>query len=138
MPTPADLEEKLWKALQSDRAVMLRLDGAAEPMTAQFDKGRDHGPLYIFTSKKSDIVRSLGRPRRAEIVFVGKGHDIFATVEGDLTVDSDPALIDRLWNPFVAAWFEGGQNDPDLQLLEFRPAEAQIWETTTACSRACV
>jgi general stress protein 26 len=132
MPTPAELEDKLWKSLKSDRTVMLRLDGdgagPAQPMTVQVDKDTDRGPLYIFTAKDTDLVEALGARQTAQIVFAGKGHDIFATIEGELFADNDPALIDRLWNPFVAAWFEGGQTDPRLQLLRFEPSEAQIWE----------
>ena len=41
--------------------------------------------------------------------------------------DNDRATIDRLWNPFVAAWFEGGKDDPKLQLIRFDPEAAQIW-----------
>ena len=132
MPTPAELETKLWKALKSDRTVMLRLDGdrggPAQPMTVQLDKDSERGPLYIFTAKDSDLVEALGGRHAAQIVFAGKGHDVFAAIEGDLIAENDPALIDRLWNPFVAAWFEGGQQDPNLQLLRFEPGEAQIWE----------
>jgi general stress protein 26 len=36
-------------------------------------------------------------------------------------------MIDKLWNPFVAAWYEGGKDDPKLQLLRFEPEHAQIW-----------
>ncbi len=36
-------------------------------------------------------------------------------------------MIDRLWNRYVAAWFEGGKDDPKLCLLRFDPAEAEIW-----------
>lgn len=28
---------------------------------------------------------------------------------------------------FVAAWFEGGKDDPKLQLLRLDPYQAQIW-----------
>ena len=48
-------------------------------------------------------------------------------MQGELVADNDPIMIDRLWNRFVAAWFEGGQNDPNLQLLRFVPDRAQIW-----------
>ena len=44
-----------------------------------------------------------------------------------MTPDNDPAVIARLWNRFVAAWYEGGKNDPQLQLLRFEPHRAQIW-----------
>ena len=36
-------------------------------------------------------------------------------------------MIDRLWNKWVAAWFEGGKTDPKLQLLRFDLDRAQIW-----------
>ena len=48
-------------------------------------------------------------------------------MQGELVADNDPAMIDRLWNRFVAAWFEGGKSDPNLQLLRFTPDRAQIW-----------
>ena len=37
------------------------------------------------------------------------------------------AVIDRLWNSFVAAWYEGGKDDPKLQLLRLDAERAQIW-----------
>ena len=59
--------------------------------------------------------------------FASKGHELFASVQGRLVPDNDRATIDRLWNRFVAAWFEGGKDDPKLQLLRLDPDEAQIW-----------
>ena len=38
----------------------------------------------------------------------------------------DAATIDRLWNPFVAAWYTG-KDDPTLRLLRFDPEGAEIW-----------
>ena len=44
MTDPRELEEKFWKALESDRTVMLGLDGMedghARPMTAQAEVRR--------------------------------------------------------------------------------------------------
>ena len=54
---------------------------------------------------------------RAVATFASKGHDLFATTHGSLSLDKDRATIDRLWNRFVAAWFEGGKDDPKLALL---------------------
>jgi len=64
---------------------------------------------------------------RAFAAFSSKGHDLFASVEGTLTLSDDRAAIDRLWNPFVAAWFEGGKDDPKLALLRFDAEHAEIW-----------
>ena len=32
-----------------------------------------------------------------------------------------------MWNRFVAAWFEGGKDDPNLVLLRFEAEHAEIW-----------
>ena len=132
MPTNAEIETRFWKSLKSDMTVMLGLvgreDGHAQPMTAQLDEGDDQGgPIYFFSAKDVDLVQALGSGSAAMLHFVSKGHDLFATVEGRLEPFNDQATIDRLWNRFVAAWFEGGKDDPKLQLLRFEPGDAQIW-----------
>lgn len=130
MTTPADLEEKFWKALKSDRTIMIGLsgvdDGMSQPMTAQIE-GDAGGPLWIFTAKDTDFAQSMGGGSPAIVHFAAKDHDLFATIEGELVADNDRAAIERLWNPFVAAWFQGGKDDPNLQLLRFEPGRAQIW-----------
>lgn len=128
MTTEREIAEKFWKALKSDRTLMLGLagEGHAQPMTAQLEE-EGRGPIWIFTSKDTDLVRSIGDGRRGAAHFSSKGHDLFASVEGDLSLSHDAATIDRLWNPFVAAWYEGGKTDPKLILIRFVPMQAQIW-----------
>jgi general stress protein 26 len=129
MASPAELEEKFWKALDSDRTLMLGLqDGAGEcrPMTAQLDEGRP-GPMWFFTSRDNSLVRALSGESRALVSFVSKGHDLFASVQGALAVDTDRGMVDRLWNSFVAAWYEGGRDDPTLVLLRLDPDQGEIW-----------
>ena len=131
MDKEAEIAEKFWKALRSDRTMMLSADGIEEgqsqPMTALLDEDRNGGPIWIFSSKDVDLVRSLGNGKPAVAHFVAKGHDLFATVHGRLVPDNDRAAIDRMWNKFIAAWFEGGKDDPKLQLLRFDPDHAQVW-----------
>jgi len=129
MPTPAELRAKFWDSLGSDMTMMIGLDGVedghARPMTAQIEG--PHGPIWFFTSKDNGIVQALGRGDRAIATFVSKGHDLFATVHGSLSVDRDRAVVDRLWNRFIAAWFEGGKDDPNLVLLRLDAERAEIW-----------
>jgi len=93
-------------------------------MTAQFEQNRS--PIWFFTSKETALVHGLGERNRAVATFASKGHDLFATLHGTLRLDNDPATIDRLWNPFVAAWFEGGKQDPKLALLRLDAEHAEI------------
>jgi len=125
---PRELEKKFWDALKSDRTMMLGLDGVedghARPMTAQAEN--DAGPIWFFTAVDNAIVANLGRGNRAIATFTAKDHDLFASIKGNLSVDNDRATIDRLWNPFVAAWYEG-KDDPKIALLRLDAEDAEIW-----------
>lgn len=132
MADPEELESRLWQELRRDMTVMLGLanggDGHAQPMTAQLhDRVEGRGPIWFFTAKDVDLVRAMGSGAPATIHFASKGHDLFASIEGRLEPENDREKIERLWNPFVAAWYEGGKDDPKLQLLRFDPDHAQIW-----------
>ena len=127
------LEEKFWKALKSDRTVMLGIDGVEDghsrPMTAMVENER--GPIWFFVGKPNTVVDNLAKNRRAVAAFSAKDHDLFASIHGNLSVSHDRAVIDRLWNPFIAAWFDG-KDDPKLVLLRFDPESAEVWLNETS------
>ncbi|MGE0420319.1 MAG: pyridoxamine 5'-phosphate oxidase family protein [Acetobacteraceae bacterium] len=131
MPTPQELETKFWKALDSDMTMMLGLDGVEDghvrPMTAQVENKQS--PIWFFAARDSALVQSLGQGHRAIATFSSKGHDLFASVRGNLSMDNDRAAVDRLWNRYVAAWYEGGKDDPNLALLRLDAETAEIWES---------
>lgn len=128
MPNESEITQKFWKHLKSDRTIMLGVEGSgeAQPMTAQIE-GDEGGPIWFFTSTDTDLVQSIGAGQSGVAYFTAKGHDLFAGLQGELTLSRDRAIIDRLWNPFVAAWYEGGKDDPKLQLIRFDPEHAHIW-----------
>lgn len=135
MTDQADIKAKFWKALKSDRTMFLGLaegdDGHARPMTAQLDdedqSGDDYrGPIWFFTSTENALYQQIGTDARAMAHFVSKDHDVWATVHGNLSTSQDRATIDRLWNRFVAAWYDG-KDDPKIALIKLDAEEAQIW-----------
>lgn len=134
MPTPQELEQQLWKALESDRTMMVGLDGVedghARPMTAMVENER--APIWFFTASDTALVRNLAQGHRATATFASKDHELFASLQGNLVVDNDREVIDRLWNPYVAAWYEGGEDDPKLTLLRFDAEHAEIWENASS------
>ncbi len=130
MTNPVELKAKFWKALKSDMTLMLGLAGRDEhgqPMTALLGDDKESGPIWFFTSKDTDLARSLEGSDRAIAQFVSKGHDLFASIDGTLSESNERAMIDKLWSPLIAAWYEGGKEDPKLLLLRFDPGDAQIW-----------
>lgn len=122
-----ELEARFWKHLNDDRTLMLGAGGIApRPMTAIAED--DRAPLWFFTSIDTELGKALDASAAMDAMasFAAKGHDLFATLSGRLVRDNDRAVIDRLWNPFIAAWFEG-KDDPKLRLLRMDAAEAHVW-----------
>jgi len=139
MSNETEIRDRFWKELKSERTIMLGVDGepggAMQPMTALIEED-DGGPLWIFTSKESDLAKAIGGGKPAHATFTGKKHDLFANVTGRLSIDNNRTVIDRLWNPWVAAWFEGGKDDPKLCLLRFDAEHAKIWLNATPLGAA--
>jgi len=127
MTDTRELEADFWKRLNDDRTVMLGAnDIAPRPMTAIAE--HDRAPIWFFTSSDTDLGRALdgGTALTAVASFASKDHELFATITGGLVLDQDRAVIDRLWNPFIAAWFEG-KDDPKLRLLRLDTGDAHVW-----------
>jgi general stress protein 26 len=136
MPTPQELTDKLFDGLKSDMTMMLGLDGVedghARPMTVQLD-GDDRKHIYFFSSTENAIVQKLGSSAgRSIATYTSKGHDVFATIHGNISKTNDRALIDRLWNKYVAAWYKEGKDDPKLALLCLTADSAEIWEDASS------
>ena len=131
MADEREIEDKFWSELKDSPFVMLGVEGAREggtqPMTAMFeDEDCQDGNLWFFTAKDHDLMRALGQTNRAIAAYASKGHDLFASLRGTLSIDNEPATIDRLWSPIVAEWYEG-KDDPKMALVRFDVDDAKIW-----------
>lgn len=130
----AELEQKFWEALDDSPFMMIGLQGVdcafTRPMTAQIDRKT----IYFFANRTEDLVKGLQQSKRAIATYASKGHGLFASVHGTLELSNDREIIDRLWNPVIAAWFKDGKDDPELALIRFDATSADIWEADTGAT----
>ena len=131
MGTTRELTDRFWTTLAKDRTAMLGCTGVyPRPMTAIVEDGP--GPIWFFTARGNDLADAASRrTRQGLLVFISKDHEFFATVGGQLRQDNDPAVIDRLWNPFIAAWYTG-KDDPKLRLLRFDAGIGELWQNSSS------
>jgi len=137
MPDDSEIEDSFWDSLRRDRTIMIRVTGLEgdepRPMTALIDGDANSGPLWIFSATDASLVHACTTANTAvEAVFVSKRHALWATFGGHLSISNDRAMIEKMWNPYVAAWYEDGKDDPKLVLMKLEPTDAKIWldETT--------
>ncbi len=131
-----ELKRLFWKELAASPFMMLGLQGVEDsrtrPMTAQVDVPEggdkdDGGQLYFFGSRSDTLVNAIGQNHKAVATFTSKGHDLFAHVHGKLVIETDRAVLDRLWDPTIASWYKNGKDDPDVALIRFDTAGANLW-----------
>jgi len=134
---PADKEEikkTMWKKMADSPFLMVGLMGGgehqhSEPLTAQLDPDQVD-TIFFFVGKDNRVAKG----GQAMVQFVAKGHDFFACMSGTITQDNDRAMIDKLWDKQVEAWFPEGKSDPNLALVRFDVDSAELWETDISLS----
>jgi general stress protein 26 len=124
----ADQHRAVYDVLGAARAGMLGLAGGGDgfqPMTHFPDA--DLGSIWFVSSTGTDLVQSLGLGEDADYVLISDENGIYASLRGKLYHVQNDAKLNELWSPVVAAWFEGGREDPQVALLRFDPEVADVW-----------
>src|SRR5207253_2241312 len=97
MSNETGIRDRFWKELKSERTIMLGLDGepggGMQPMTALVED-EDGGPLWIFTSKESDLARAIRRKATRTRSPRSRSERSFREA-----ADVDPASADQLEQP---------------------------------------
>ena len=92
------VERRLWEEIEKHQTGMLGVTGGAphhtQPMTAFVEPERRQ--IWFFTRTDTDLAREIAEGRTAMFVFQQK--DIQACIAGELTLQHDPARIEKYWN----------------------------------------
>ena len=124
------VEDRLWSEIDKAHYGMLGLVDVDppqhfQPMTAFTDAAG--ASVYFFCRADSDLARDAGAGHQAMLVIQAKDREVQACIGGELSARRDQSVIDRFWNPVIAAWFPEGKGDPGLTVLKFAPRDAQVW-----------
>lgn len=120
-----DLENKLWNELATSAFAFVGLvddDEGDVPMTLHLD-GDNRQSIWIFTTTHS----RLNSEGAATARYICKHQDMFARISGTIKIEVDEAIIDRLWSARIAAWYEGGRDDPELAVVRLDIRQSEIW-----------
>ena len=125
-------QEALWDLIKDIRFPMFvhrHLGGVlhAHPLTLQNKTLKEGEPLYFFVSKKSELGQRLLVDGGVCIAFAEPKKDIYVSVTGHASVNEDMRRKKELFSPMVKAWFPGGAEDPDLELVEVEIEHAEYW-----------
>ena len=124
--------ESLWDLIKDLRFPMFvhrHLGGMlhAHPLTLQNKSLDADDPLYFFVSKKTELGQRLRVDGGVCVAFADSENDRYVSVSGHAIVSDDLATKKKLFNALAKAWFPGGAEDPDLELVEVEIEDAEYW-----------
>ena len=128
--TPHD---KLWHLIKDMRFAMFthrHADGQlhAHPLTTQNRSLAENGMLYFFVSRATELGQRVRSDGNVCVSYGDPGKDTWVSISGTAAVSDDRALQERLFNPLAKAWFPGGLDDPNLELIEVKINHAEYWD----------
>ncbi|HEX8562493.1 MAG TPA: pyridoxamine 5'-phosphate oxidase family protein [Flavobacterium sp.] len=100
---------------------------ATRPMHVQ--EVDDNGNLWFISSKQSNKNFEIMQDDRVQLIFANNADSHFLSLFGHATIYRDKSKIDEVWSPVAKAWFEQGENDPDVTVIKVRPTDAYYWDT---------
>lgn len=124
--------DALWKFIKDIKFAMLthrHADGSlhAHPLTTQNRSLKEGEPLYFFVSKATEVGQRLRADGNVGLAYCDLKEDVWVSITGRATVSEDLAKKKQLFNALAKAWFPGGAEDPDLELVEVQIVDAEYW-----------
>ncbi len=119
-----------WDRVEKVNAGMLDTGGEARFVPMSHTADRAANTLWFITAQGTALVEAVqsGQTDAAYIVADSAG-GLFARLSGTLTLSTDRAKLEELWNPVAATWFDGGIDDPDIRMLAFHIGTGEVWVT---------
>ena len=128
--TSPEHKQKIWELINDIKVGMLvTLDGEvprARPMHLVQDAY--DGTLWFFTRRSAEKVSETERDHDVCLTFSDQEEGVYVSLSGKANLSTDQELIDKYWNPFIAAWFPEGKDDPDVVLLEVQVQMGEHWK----------
>jgi general stress protein 26 len=127
-----DPHKKLWEMIKHTRFGMLthrHRDGTlhAHPLTTQ-NKSLDDDMLYFFVSRRTELGDRLRIDGTVNVSYSDPDKDQYVSISGRAEISNDKDLKKQLFNALAKAWFPGGVDDPDLELVQVKIAHAEYWD----------
>jgi general stress protein 26 len=125
-------KQKIWEMIKDIKVGMLvTLDDdvpRARPMHLVQDAY--DGTIWFYTRRSAEKVTETDRDHDVCLTFSDQDEGVYVSLSGKAQLTNNQALIDKYWNPFIAAWFPEGKEDPEVALLEIKVEMGEHWMST--------
>lgn len=96
----------------------------SRPMSVQ--EIDNNGHLWFLSDKNSNKNIEIKANPTVELFF-SENHDKFLSLHGTASISYNREKIKELWNPIAKVWMQGGEDDPNLSIIEVTPTDGYYW-----------
>lgn len=126
--------DKLYEMIAKVKIAMLTTiesDGGLHSRPMANQEADDNGDLWFFLDKTSSLAETVKSNPKVSLGYSDPGGDNYVSVAGSAELIHDKVVIDEKWSEDVAAWFEGGKDNPNVALIKVNPTEGEFWDTSS-------
>ena len=110
-------------------------------LVTQTDEGRLHsrpvttqdadfdGDLWFIGPKDSEWVHDIALRPEVNLAYAKPGDQNYVSITGRGELIDNRAKLEELWSDFYKAYFPGGIDDPNIQLIRIDTHGAELWES---------
>jgi general stress protein 26 len=129
----ADPHKRLWEMIKGTRFGMLthrHPEGGlhSHPLTTQNKSLGEDMCLYFFVSRRTELGDRLRTDGNVNVAYSNPDKDQYVSITGEAVVSEDMDKKRELFNALAKAWFPGGVEDPDLELVQVKIRHAEYWD----------
>lgn len=100
---------------------------SSRPMSTQ--ETDEEGNLWFFSARSSHKNQHIEADPRIQLFYSHPANAEFLSIYGTATISTDREKIEKMWTPFIKAWFPNGKDDVELSLIKVAPEAAYYWDT---------
>lgn len=123
-------KQKIWKMIKDIKVGMLVTLDHDTPHARPMHLVQDEydGTLWFYTRRSAEKVFETQEDHDVCLSFSDQEDGIYVSLSGKAKLTDNRELIEKYWNPFVAAWFPEGKDDPDVTLMEIKVQMGEHWK----------
>lgn len=100
----------------------------------------EHLTFYYIANVKSGKTKEFENDSHVNISYYDPASTNWASLAGTASVTQEQAVIDKVWNPALKAWFgdlgdgkhTGEKDDPRIMVIVVKPESIHFWHNTSS------
>ncbi|MAS11266.1 pyridoxamine 5'-phosphate oxidase family protein [Salinisphaera sp.] len=122
-------KQKIWNLIKKIQVGMLVTQDGNVPRARPMHLVQDEydGTIWFYTRRSTEkVLEAQQGDSEVCLTFSDQEAGVYVSMSGKARITDDQAIIDKYWNPGVAAWLPE-KEDPDVVMLEIDIEMGEHW-----------